>query len=221
MRAVFLLPQSQSSFPQAGCPCSGMRGCLSPPAADSFSRHPSLLVKLGRPMTWGHWGRNWAFKCQVPAHVMAGKGCLAVSTDHWPCAAHKAQGGGPSNLLPWIPAWDFPHLLCLALVALILPCVSSSPSGSHVLQGDLIMSWWCHLVNAIRKFPQDFSCFAGSRAWLPGHPCCSSAHSFSQKPSTDHASAQREGLAASLECPAVALLPSRSEALGSDFIENH
>lgn len=108
MRAGFLLPQSQSSFPQAGCLCSGMRGCLSPPAAHSFSRHPSLPVKLGRPMTRGHSGRNWAFKCQVPAHVMAGKGCLAVSTDHWPCAAHKAQRGGTSNLLALDPCMGLP-----------------------------------------------------------------------------------------------------------------
>lgn len=123
----------------------------------------------------------------------------------WAMCCPQGMRKWPSTLLPFIPAWGFSHLLCLAPVALILPCVSCSPSGSHVLQGDLIMSWWCHLVNAIRKFPQDFSCFAGSRAWLPGLPCCSSACSFSQKPSAGHTRAPGEGLAASPEWP---LLPS-------------
>lgn len=181
MRAGFLLPLSRSSFPWAGCPCSGMRGPLSPPTARSFSRDPSLPVKLGG---WWRGATGWGLGLQVPG---------ACTREGWERLPPKA--GRPALLTGPVPpaspgevarptsfsgsrAWDFPHLPCLALVALILPCVSSSPSGSHVLQGDSIMSWWCHLANAIRKFPQDFSCFAGRQARLPGHPRCSSAHSF-------------------------------------------
>lgn len=51
---------------------------------------------------------------------------------------------------------------------LVLPCVSSSFSRSRLLRGDLIRSWWCDLVNAIRKFSQDFSCLAGSLAGSQG-----------------------------------------------------
>lgn len=162
--------------------CEPVNSDPRPPAARRFLRQHSLPVKLGGPVMWGRWADNWAFQCQVSAHVITGKAAswgLAPSAAGWPCDTPDPQRGGL-----WPPAlgpqhWPSSLLLCPVLVTLNWPCVSTSPSGSHVLQRDLIMSWWCHLVNAIRKFPQDFSCFAGSQAWLPGRLRCFLAHGFS------------------------------------------
>ena len=162
--------------------CEPVNSDPCPPAAHRFLRQPSLPVKLGGPVMWGCWAGNWAFQCQVSAHVVTGKAAswgLASSAAGRPCDILDPQSGGPPAIPPWVPSTGLPLLLCLVLVTLNWPRVSSSPSGSHVLQRDLIMLWWCHLANAIRKFPQDFSCFAGRPAWLPGRLRCSWAHGFS------------------------------------------
>lgn len=118
----------------------------------------------------------------------------------------RSQDRLPHFIWPWWP--------------LVLPCVSSSFSRSRLLQGDLIRSWWCDLVNAIRKFSQDFSCLAGSLARSQGVHASLHLQLFSGQ---EEPSASRDQLDTRWKEPRLsptALLVCLPLSFGSGFIWN-
>lgn len=154
-------------------------------------------------------------------HVSAAMCLLIVGGPLWEWKVLSHQSGAASMFArPFSPgeavrllsfrlgSQDRPSLLPrLGLVAPVLPCVSSSLSRSHPLQGDLIRSCWCDLVNAIRKFSQDFSCLAGSLAGSQGVHASPSSQLFSRQ----------EGLSASRD----QLDTRREECLHQPYLSIH
>lgn len=194
---------------------AGLRPCPLQPHA--FSKHPPPklyrmaydMVITGDPAYQGSPCSLW--KGEVPSYQT----CPAS----WPVCpfslveavrllpSHLRSQDRLSHFLwPWWP--------------LVLPCVSSSFSRSRLLRGDWIRSWWCDLVNAIRKFSQDFSCLAGSLAGSQGVHASLHLQLFSGQEEPSASRDQLDTRRKEPRLPPPALLVRLPLLLGSGFIWN-